>query len=305
MTFTGDEVGLMLKAFNYAADQHRCQRRKDIGAAPYINHPIAVAEMLWRIGGVRETSVVVAAILHDTVEDTGATPQDIESLFGPDVRRLVAEVTDDKRLSKADRKGLQVEHAPHLSPGAKQIKLADKIANVSDVAFAPPPDWPHDRRTTYLSWSDRVVAGLRGCHSKRTTMRSSNRPGFASERKTPTSSRPRKTAKTEQPCERDCRSSVVSQHVSDARRSRFCGPGTTSPRPAREWISSRRLTRRSAERSRILLRPRCRRRRHLVVTRLSRCGTRPRWPPSNTSCHCASSLPLSILPPPPARVAAS
>ena len=163
--FAADEVALILKAFNYAAEQHQGQRRKDISATPYINHPIAVVEMLWRIGGVRDTSVIVAAILHDTVEETGATPQDLERLFGRDVRGLVAEVTDDKSLSKSDRKCLQIEHAPHLSPEAKQIKLADKIANVSDVAFAPPPDWPHERRTTYLSWSDRVVAGLRGCNA--------------------------------------------------------------------------------------------------------------------------------------------
>lgn len=164
MTFAAAEVALILKAFHYAADQHRGQRRKDISAAPYINHPIAVAEMLWRIGGVRDTSVIVAAILHDTVEDTGATPQDLERLFGQDVSGLVAEVTDDKTLSKATRKCLQIEHAPHLSSGAKQIKLADKIDNVSDVAFAPPADWPHPRRTTYISGSARVVAGLRGCN---------------------------------------------------------------------------------------------------------------------------------------------
>ncbi len=166
MTFTVDDVSLILKAFKYSSDKHQCQRRKGASAAPYINHPILVAEMLWRVGGVRDTSVIVAAILHDTVEDTDATPQEIERLFGREVRGLVAEVTDDKRLPKPERKRLQVEHAPHLSSGAKQIKLADKIANVSDVAFAPPPDWPHERRTEYLSWSDRVVAGLRGCSAE-------------------------------------------------------------------------------------------------------------------------------------------
>src|SRR5258708_22051851 len=131
MTFAADDVSLILKAFKYAADKHQCQRRKGAGAMPYINHPIAVAEMLWRIGGVRDTAVIVAAILHDTVEDTDATPQELEREFGPDVRGFVEEVTDNKNLSKEKRKRLQIEHAPHLSPGAKQIKLADKIANVS------------------------------------------------------------------------------------------------------------------------------------------------------------------------------
>lgn len=166
MTFAPDDVSLMLKAFKYSAEKHQHQRRKGAGASPYINHPIAVAEMLWRVGGVRDTSVIVAAILHDTVEDTDATPQEIETLFGRDVRALVAEVTDDKSLPKAERKRLQVEHSPHLSAGAKQIKLADKIANVSDVAFAAPPDWSHERRAEYLSWSERVVAGLRGCNAE-------------------------------------------------------------------------------------------------------------------------------------------
>jgi guanosine-3',5'-bis(diphosphate) 3'-pyrophosphohydrolase len=166
MTFTADDVSLMLKAVKYSAEKHQCQRRKGASATPYINHPIAVAEMLWRIGGVRDTPVIVAAILHDTVEDTDATPQEIELLFGCEVRELVAEVTDDKSLLKEERKCLQVEHAPHLSPGAKQIKLADKIANVSDIAFAPPRDWSYERRTKYLLWSDRVVAGLRGCNAE-------------------------------------------------------------------------------------------------------------------------------------------
>lgn len=164
MTFTDEAVALMLGALAYAADKHRDQRRKGAGAVPYINHPIAVAEMLWRVGGVRDAAVIAAAILHDTVEDTDATPEEIERLFGQEVRALVAEVTDDKSLEKAERKRLQIEHAPHLSLGAQQIKLADKIANVADVAFAPPPDWPHERRTAYLAWSDHVVEGLRGCN---------------------------------------------------------------------------------------------------------------------------------------------
>lgn len=166
MTFAAKDVSLILQAFKYSADKHQDQRRKGASASPYINHPIAVAEMLWRMGGVRDVSVIVAAILHDTVEDTDATPEEIESLFGPEVRALVAEVTDDKGLEKGQRKQLQIEHASHLSAGAKQIKLADKIANVSDVAFAPPTDWPHWRRAEYLLWSDQVVAGLRGCNAQ-------------------------------------------------------------------------------------------------------------------------------------------
>ncbi len=159
-----NEMGTILAATKFAAGKHTKQRRKGADATPYINHPIAVAESLWRIGGVRDLDVIVAALLHDTVEDTDTTPQEIEDLFGERVRTLVEEVTDDKSLPKERRKELQVEHAPHLSAGAKQIKLADKIANVSDVAFAPAPYWSYERRVEYLAWSERVVSGLRGCN---------------------------------------------------------------------------------------------------------------------------------------------
>ena len=125
-----------------------------------------MAETLWKVGGVREISVIVAAILHDTVEDTDTTLSEIEEHFGPVVRSLVQEVTDDKSLPKPKRKRLQIEDAPHLSTGAKQIKLADKISNINDVAFAPPAHWPYQRRVDYLSWADSVVRGLRGCNEQ-------------------------------------------------------------------------------------------------------------------------------------------
>ncbi len=98
------------------------------------------------------------------MEDTETALSEIEEYFGPVVRSLVQEVTDDKTLPKPERKRLQIEHAPHLSTGAKQIKLADKISNINDVAFAPPAHWPYQRRVDYLSWADSVVGGLRGCN---------------------------------------------------------------------------------------------------------------------------------------------
>jgi guanosine-3',5'-bis(diphosphate) 3'-pyrophosphohydrolase len=159
-------VARVLQAVRFSAEKHRDQRRKGPDSSPYVNHPIEVAETLWREGGVRDIDVIVAAILHDTIEDTKTTPAEVEEHFGRSVRELVEEVTDDKSLSKAERKRLQVEHAPMLSPGAKQIKLGDKAANVRDVAFSPPADWPFDRRVDYLSWADSVVNGLRGCNAR-------------------------------------------------------------------------------------------------------------------------------------------
>jgi (p)ppGpp synthase/HD superfamily hydrolase len=166
MTFEEDDISLILKALTFSAEKHKNQRRKGAEGSPYINHPIAVARILWEVGGVRDIAVIVAAILHDTVEDTETTLPEIEEHFGPAVRKLVEEVTDDKNLPKPERKRLQIEHAPHLSIGAKQIKLADKICNIDDVAFAPPAHWPHQRRVDYLKWADEVVSGLRGCNEQ-------------------------------------------------------------------------------------------------------------------------------------------
>jgi guanosine-3',5'-bis(diphosphate) 3'-pyrophosphohydrolase len=152
----------LLSALRFAADKHRDHRRKDSDASPYINHPIAVAEVLARIGRVTDLAVLQAAVLHDTIEDTATTEAELEQTFGADVSRLVAEVTDDKSLPKAERKRLQVQHAPHLSRRAKLIKLSDKICNVHDVTHSPPEEWSVDRRREYLDWSRQVVAGCRG-----------------------------------------------------------------------------------------------------------------------------------------------
>ena len=158
-------IATLLKALHFAAHKHRDQRRKDIEASPYINHPIEVAEVLARVGGVTDVVTLQGAILHDTIEDTRTTPEELEAAFGAEVRRVVEEVTDDKRLPKAERKRRQVEHAPQLSVRAKQIKIADKISNVRGVTEAPPADWPLERRQEYLNWTEQVVAGCRGCNA--------------------------------------------------------------------------------------------------------------------------------------------
>lgn len=151
----------ILEALLFAARKHRDQRRKDADASPYINHPIEVAELLARTG-VDDLVILKGAVLHDTVEDTETTADEVEGAFGADVRSVVLEVTDDKRLPKAERKRLQIEHAPHLSARARQIKIADKISNVRAMATEPPKDWSLERRSEYLDWSERVVRGCRG-----------------------------------------------------------------------------------------------------------------------------------------------
>ena len=155
----------LLRALRFAARKHGRQRRKDAEQSPYVNHLIDVAALLAEQGDVRDLATLVAAVLHDTIEDTDATAEEIEREFGAEVRALVEELTDDKRLPKERRKQLQVERAPHASAKAKAIKLADKIANVTDLTDSPPPDWSVIRRRAYFDWSDAVIAGLRGTNA--------------------------------------------------------------------------------------------------------------------------------------------
>ena len=154
-----------MRAASFAAKKHRDQKRKGNDGEPYINHPIEVANLLANVGGVDDTDVIVAALLHDTVEDCAVSVEEVSEQFGTAVAGYVREVTDDKSLPKEKRKRLQVEHAPHLSHGAKQIKLADKISNIRDVTDNPPDDWDLQRRREYVEWGENVVAGLRGANT--------------------------------------------------------------------------------------------------------------------------------------------
>lgn len=159
------DLRLLLKGLQFAAHKHRFQRRKGREGHPYINHPIEIAVVLAEAGSLTDLTTLLAAILHDTIEDTETTPSELEAAFGREVRELVEEVTDDKRLPKAQRKRLQVDHAPNLSESAKQLKIADKICNARDVTGNPPMDWPHERRRQYFDWAEQVVAGCRGCNA--------------------------------------------------------------------------------------------------------------------------------------------
>ncbi|MCB0194914.1 MAG: bifunctional (p)ppGpp synthetase/guanosine-3',5'-bis(diphosphate) 3'-pyrophosphohydrolase [Anaerolineae bacterium] len=165
MTFDEKDLSLIIEATRFAAEKHANQRRRNKEASPYINHPITVAEILWQIGHVRDISVLVAAILHDTIEDTETTPEEIEQLFGPKVLSLVQEVSDDKSKPKMERKRLQIENAPHKSPGAKLIKLGDKISNIHDITDSPPASWSLQRKLDYLDWTEKVIAGVRGTNA--------------------------------------------------------------------------------------------------------------------------------------------
>ncbi len=155
----------LLQAISFAAKKHSTQKRKGADEQPYINHVLEVANLLTNVGKITDYDVLIAAVLHDTIEDTPTTESEITERFGAEVCGMVLEVTDDKSLPKARRKELQIEHAPHLSAGAKFIKLADKISNIRDVSENPPADWSVERRIEYINWGERVIDGLRGANA--------------------------------------------------------------------------------------------------------------------------------------------
>lgn len=157
-----NNLSSLLEAVSFAAKKHTGHTRKGSTREPYINHPLEVASLLASVGGVEDFDVLIAAVLHDTIEDVGVTKEEIAERWGEKVASIVAEVTDDKSLEKQERKRLQIEHAPHLSRQAKLVKLADKISNITDVMNSPPADWDRDRRLEYVNWGEAVAAGLRG-----------------------------------------------------------------------------------------------------------------------------------------------
>jgi GTP diphosphokinase / guanosine-3',5'-bis(diphosphate) 3'-diphosphatase len=156
------DAHLLIDALAFAACKHRDQRRKDPEASPYINHPIALSRVLSVEAGLQDSKLLAAAVLHDTLEDTQTTFEELRERFGRTVATVVREVTDDKTLPKADRKRLQIEHAGLLSRRARLVKLADKICNVRDVASNPPCDWTLQRRREYFDWAKAVIDRVRG-----------------------------------------------------------------------------------------------------------------------------------------------
>lgn len=164
MSSSKTHLGELIKAVAFAVDKRRNQRREDADASPYINHPIELANVLINEGSVEDMTVLCAAVLHDTIEDTDTTLAEIRRHFGPKVAAVVMEVTDDKLLDKATRKQLQIDHAPNISHQAKLVKLADKICNLRDMLASPPAGWPEARKQDYFDWAESVVRGLRGVH---------------------------------------------------------------------------------------------------------------------------------------------
>ena len=163
MTNPTQAFDLVVRALTFATAMHRDQRRKNAARTPYIEHPIEVMRILWD-ADVGDPVVLAAALLHDTLEDTAATPKMLVSQFGEEVAEVVGHVTDDKTIPKEERKRLAIAHAPFAPPRAQLVKLADRISNCEGLRSEPPASWPAARIGQYYDWSRQVVDGLRGVH---------------------------------------------------------------------------------------------------------------------------------------------
>jgi guanosine-3',5'-bis(diphosphate) 3'-pyrophosphohydrolase len=166
VTRSSDAVTTILQAVQFAARKHKDQRRKDAASSPYINHPLSLASILREEGKVDDVRVIVAALLHDTIEDTDTDYDEIRGQFGDEVAEIVAEVTDTKWLKKTSRKRLQISKAARASNCAKLVKLADKIANLRDIVASPPSEWSLERKREYFDWAKQVVDQIRGANAQ-------------------------------------------------------------------------------------------------------------------------------------------
>jgi len=162
---SGDDVLLVMRAADFAARRHTNQRRKGGAREPYINHLMEVASLLSDATNGTDAVLVAAGLLHDTLEDTATEYEELEALFGAEVASIVAEMTDDKSLPKAERKRLQIVHAPQASLRARLGKIADKTSNVRSIVGSPPDDWDSARSIEYVEWAVQVVAGCRGLNA--------------------------------------------------------------------------------------------------------------------------------------------
>lgn len=157
-----DDLIFIFNVLLFSSEKHRDQRRKDENGSPYINHPIQLVHVLIAEGNVFDKNVICGALLHDTVEDTETTPEELGLCFGDKIKNIVLEVTDNFNLSKTEQKQSQIDNAPYISREAQLVKLADKICNLRDVADNPPYNWSLKRRQEYFDWSKAVIDGLRG-----------------------------------------------------------------------------------------------------------------------------------------------
>jgi (p)ppGpp synthase/HD superfamily hydrolase len=156
---------LVSEAADFAARRHSGMARKGRGNEPYVNHLAEVANLLATATDGTDAELVAAGWLHDTVEDTKTTREELAQKFSKRVATLVADVTDDMTLPKDQRRQQQIIDAPNKSPGAKLIKIADKISNIRARILPQPGQDEREDLIDYVGWAEKVVAGCRGVNA--------------------------------------------------------------------------------------------------------------------------------------------
>ncbi len=156
---------MVSEAAELAARRHNGMARKGRGSEPYINHLAEVANLLAEVTDGADAELVAAGWLHDTIEDTETTREELAQKFSARVADLVVECTDDMSLPKAERRRKQIVDAPHKSASAKLIKIADKISNTLARIVPQPSEHERDDLADYVAWAEKVVTGCRGVNA--------------------------------------------------------------------------------------------------------------------------------------------
>ena len=159
------EVRRLTKALAFAAEAHRNQRRKGASQDPYINHLIEVVDLVASVEG-GDMDVLIAALLHDVLEDTGTGYDELVAAFGERVARIVQENSDDMTLPKTERRRARLAGISKKSREARLVKFADIISNLRAIAFSPPAGWSDDWRLGYLNSCRNLVDAGRGSNAE-------------------------------------------------------------------------------------------------------------------------------------------
>ena len=157
-----NDTVLITRALHFAAERHSNHRRKGQAQEPYVNHLAEVSELVADATEGKDVNLIAAALLHDTIEDTETSSDELVATFNNDIAQLLADVTDDKSLPKQDRKYLQVVNSRAQNMRVKLLKLADKTSNLRSLANSPPENWNTEQKQAYIDWAIKVAAGLKG-----------------------------------------------------------------------------------------------------------------------------------------------
>src|SRR5215510_6061591 len=159
------DVRQLTKALLFAAEAHRNHRRKGASQEPYINHLIEVLDLVASVDG-GDMDVLVAALLHDVLEDTLTGNEELVGMFGEGVARIVQENSDDMTLPKPERRRARLASRSKKSREARLVKFADIISSLRAISVSPPAGWSNDHRLGYLQSCRNLADAGRGSNSE-------------------------------------------------------------------------------------------------------------------------------------------